>query len=71
MPKGRRFTWVPPQRHPTESCRHYVAVLSRTMRNLKLLYEDEHNHHELRQRSRNRYKKCRDLRDEAEMGGHK
>jgi hypothetical protein len=38
------------------------------MRNLKLIYEDEHNSRDLRQRSRNRYDKCRELRDEAEMG---
>ena len=63
-----RHPWVPPQRHPTESTRHYVAVLSRTMRNLKLLWDNPENHHELRQKCRNRYDKCVELRNEAEMG---
>ena len=60
--------WLPPQRDPHESTRHYVAALSRHMRALKLIYEDPHNGHDLRQRSRNRYDKCLELRDAAEMG---
>ena len=67
MPTGPRRTWVPPQRDPKQSTRSYVAALSRHMRNLKLLYEDEHNGHDLRKRSRNRYDKCLELRDEAEL----
>ena len=63
-----RHPWVPPQREPGETTRHYVAILARTMRNLKAIYENPEEGHDLRQRSRNRYKKCRDLRDEAEMG---
>ena len=67
-PSGRRFTWVPPQRHPGESTRHYVAVLSRQMRALEKVWDNEHNHHDLRQRSKNRWLKCKDLRDAAELG---
>ena len=63
-----RHPWLPPQRHPGESTRHYVAALSRQMRALKLIYEDLHNGHDLRRRSRNRYDKLVELRDEAEMG---
>ena len=66
MPSGRRFTWVPPQRNTGESTRHYVMVLQRQMRALKLIFEDEHNNRELHQCSRNRYDKCLALRDEAE-----
>ena len=68
MPSGRRFTWVPPQRNTGESTRHYVMVLQRQMRALKLIFEDEHNHSELRQKTKNRWRKCKELRDAAEMG---
>jgi hypothetical protein len=51
-----------------ESTRHYVAVLSRHMRNLKLIWDNPENNHELRQKCRNRYNKCLELRDEAEVG---
>ncbi len=66
MPRGSRRTWIPPQRDPGESTRHYVMILSRTMRALKLIWDDPHNHHELRQKSKNRWYKCLELRDEAE-----
>ena len=68
MQDKTRHRWLPPQRHPRESTRHYVAALSRQMRALKLVYEDDHNGHDLRQKCRNRYDKCLELRDEAEVG---
>lgn len=67
MQDKTRHPWVPPQRNEGESARHYVMVLSRQMRALKIIYEDMHNGHDLRQRSRNRYRKLQELRDEAEM----
>ena len=60
--------WLPPQRDPGQSTRNYVAVLSRHMRALRRIFEDPHNGHDLRQRSRNRFDKCLELRDKAELG---
>jgi hypothetical protein len=37
------------------------------MRALKLIWDDPHNGHDLRQRSKNRWRKCLELREEAEM----
>jgi len=60
-------SWVPPQRNPGESTRHFVAILERHMRNLKLVWDSPANGHDLRQKCKNRWLKCKDLRDEALM----
>ncbi len=66
MPRGSRRTWIPPQRDPGESTRHYVAELTRHMNEQEKVWSNEDNHHELRQKMKNRWRKCLELRDEAE-----
>ena len=68
MQDKTRHLWLPPQRDPGETTRHYVAILARTMRNLKAIYTNPDEGRDLRKRSRNRYKLCKNLRDEAELG---
>ena len=64
MPSGRRFTWVPPQRDPGESTRHYVAGLAGRMRGLKMA-ADRTTDRDQRKAFLNRYGVCAKLKDAA------
>jgi len=43
-------------------------VLQRQMTALEKVWDNPHNHHELRQKTKNRWYKCKELRDKAELG---
>ena len=64
MPSGRRMTWVPPQREPGETAKHYASVLARRMRGLKMA-ADRTTDRDQRKTFLNRYKTCATLHDAA------
>ena len=52
--------WLPPQRAPGETTRHYTAELNKTIRYLTRVIDDAANSEDQKKRWRKRREACRD-----------
>ena len=69
MTKGVAMrAWLPPERLPKESKRHYLAILDNKMERLLKMAKNTQYTKTVRERSQKRYDQCVKARDRALTG---